>query len=228
MGLDLDEKSKKITAFKGLVRKLPEVNWTLIRSLCEFLIGIVNNSNVNKMSVRNVCIVFSPTLNIHAPVFSMFLTEFDSIFGDVYEETGPPSFEISVTEPLTPEDIRSPRRQMFSDIPTPSYNQETFPKNTGRAPYEQVLHDSSVGLDIGFIPLQPSYETQTFQAPSHGQGRQGPVTMPGPEYGAVSRKLGSDSVTKARRRESSMLLMSGNHILPQRKSSAPTLREDLG
>ncbi len=50
---DLDEKDKKISAYNGLVRKLPQANWSLLRALSAFLLSIVSNSDVNKMTVRN-------------------------------------------------------------------------------------------------------------------------------------------------------------------------------
>ena len=207
------------------MRKLPKVNWFLIRALSAFLIGIISNSDVNKMNVRNVGIVFAPTLNIPAGVFSTFLTDFDAIFGEEREVGSTPPPELSVTEPLTPEDIRSPRRQMFSDIPSPSYSQNTFPSKGPT--YEQVLRDSHQDHDTGFIPLHPSYEppSNTSLQPPHP----GSVTMPGSEYGqaeygATSRGRTPQSAAKSRRRESSMLLM-GND---QRKSSIPSLRRDSG
>lgn len=219
-----------------LVRKLPEPNWTLVRALSEFLMGITNNSNMNKMSVRNVCIVFSATLSIPVPVFSSFLTDFHQIFGDKFEEDmGPPSFEISITQPspLTPEDIRSPRRQLFSDIPTPSYNQDSFPKQMYQAPlYGQVLQDSRVDNDTGFIPLQPSYEPPSSNPPpppppQYSQIHQSSVHVPGPEYGVMGRKPGVNDAAKARRRESSMMFGNtgaGLGISP--KISIPALREN--
>lgn len=211
------------------MRKLPQANWTLIRALSEFLIGIVNNANVNKMSVRNVCIVFSPTLNIHAPVFSTFITDFDSIFGVEYEPTTMPAFEISVTEPLTPEDIRSSQRQIFSDIPIPSYNQEKFAKTTNRGPsYEQARQGSRVEHDTGFNPLQPSYEPPTSNPPPNYQGQQGSIVMPGSEYGVMSRKPGVNSAAKARRRESSMLLVGGGDGGIHQKGSVLAQRDDSG
>ena len=222
--LELDEKAKKVAAYNVLVHKLPLPNWTLIRALSAFLIGVVTNSDVNKMSVRNVGIVFSPTLNIPAPVFSMFLTDFDAIFGTEPDDSIPTPIEVSVTEPLTPEDVRSPRRQLFSDIPTPSYNQDTFPKQG--LTYEQVLRDSHKDMDTGFIPLQPSYETTAVGSRESIMGHAGLVTVPGPEYGgAFQRTLEPLSTrdTKARRRESSMLLMGMHH--GQRKSSLPMLGE---
>ncbi|KAL9591124.1 MAG: hypothetical protein Q9203_000123 [Teloschistes exilis] len=206
--LELDSKSKKIAAYNMLVHRLPKPNWTLIRALSAFLIEIVNNSVVNKMSVRNVGIVFSPTLNIPAPVFSMFLTDFDAIFGEEPGRAPAVPTEVVHNEPLTPEDIRSPRRQMFSEIPTPSYNQPGFPSVPSYEQLPQPQPRPSTN-DTGFVPMQPSYEGQV---------------VAGPEPGVTSRSLTPNSAAKARRRESSMLLMSGN----PRKSSMPLLRGDSG
>ncbi|KAL8843552.1 MAG: hypothetical protein Q9170_000056 [Blastenia crenularia] len=204
--LELDTRPKKIAAYNMLVHRLPKENWTLIRALSAFLIDIVNHSDVNRMSVRNVGIVFSPTLKIPAPVISMFLTEFDAIFGEESQQTPAASADVTVNEPLTPEDIRSPRRQMFSDIPTPSYNQSSFPPTSNHQPPPRP---NPTGSDTGFVPLHPSYDGQV---------------VPGPEATLGSRNLAPDSAVKARRRESSMLLMGGN----QRKSSMPRLRGDSG
>jgi hypothetical protein len=48
--------------------------------LTAHLIRVVQNSDVNKMTMRNVGIVFSPTLGIPAGIFNLFLSEFDYIF----------------------------------------------------------------------------------------------------------------------------------------------------
>jgi RalA-binding protein 1 len=56
--------------------------------LTAHLISVVQNSNVNKMTMRNVGIVFSPTLGIPAGVFSLMLAEFNRVFNvndDAYE-----------------------------------------------------------------------------------------------------------------------------------------------
>ncbi|KAL6716334.1 Rho GTPase activating protein [Lecanora helva] len=204
--LEYPDKSTKITAFNALVHQLPKPNFTLLRALSSFLITVVSNYEINKMSIRNVGIVFSPTLNIPAPVFSMFLTDFDAIFGEKPEDAAVPIVERAPEETLTPEDIRSPRRQMFSDIPTPSYNQDTFSEDGSTAirpqtsTPEHALHGSYVNGDTGFVPLQPSYSSP---APEHE-----PITVPGPEYAvARPRNLAPGGPAKTRRRESSMLLM---------------------
>lgn len=198
---ELKEKHKRIQAFNFLVHKLPRPNYTLLRALVQFLIVIVNNSDVNKMTIRNVGIVFAPTLNIPAPVFSMFLTDFDDIF-----EHAPASnlgtLEPNTYNPNSPDDIRSPRRQMFSDIPTPAYNQTTFRRNV----------DPRDGAnDTGFVPVQSSYEQHSNSVPEkHNSSRSGsPATN-----SMLSPSMDNSRSAKAKRRESSFLFMELNHQQP--------------
>ncbi|KAK2073141.1 hypothetical protein P8C59_007444 [Phyllachora maydis] len=72
--------AEKTAALNELVQRLPQANGTLLKFLIAFLIKIINNADTNKMTVRNVGIVFSPTLNIPAPIFAMFLQHFEAIF----------------------------------------------------------------------------------------------------------------------------------------------------
>ena len=221
---DLPEKPRKVATYNALVHRLPKPNFTLLRALSAFLINIINNAEINKMTMRNVGIVFSPTLNIPTPVLSMFLTEFDAVFREDLEAKTVPSLEVTASEPLAPEDIRSPRQQMFSDIPTPSHTQVTFPKSNSQLSHshENVPSGRTSTMDpsnTGFIPLHPTYETSALQA------QQGSITVPGPEYAvARPRNLPAGGATKARRRESSMLLMGPG----QRKGSLPMMGGDDG
>ena len=230
--LDLKEDSKKIAAYNLLVHRLPKPNYCLIRALSAYLITIVNASDVNKMGVRNVCIVFSPTLNIPNPVFGMFLSAFDEIFEKrvpAEEASSVPQLEDISAPPdtLTPEDIRSPRKQMFSDpIPTPSYNQDSFSGNSMNAMLAHNHHqpNSRLNNDTGFIPMQPAYEEQgPISVPYTQTPEPGTVTVPGPEYAvARPRNLAPGGNAKSRRRESSMLIMGPG----QTKSSLPMMRGD--
>ncbi|KAK0392504.1 hypothetical protein NLU13_1999 [Sarocladium strictum] len=91
---ELTNKNEKLMAVNGLVQRLPQANATLLKYLIAFLIKIINNADINKMTVRNVGIVFSPTLNIPAPVFALFLQNYEAIFGidpDEYELPSPVS-----------------------------------------------------------------------------------------------------------------------------------------
>ncbi|CAI7652048.1 unnamed protein product [Penicillium manginii] len=228
--LELDDKQKKIYAFNALIHRLPRPNLSLLRALSLFLIEIVNNSDVNKMTVRNVGIVFAPTLNIPAPVFSMFLTDFESIFGDA-GATSVPSVELTVDNSLSADDVRSPRHQMFSDIPTPSYNQTSFrgpgAGDVQHAQAQQGGYDPSRAHnpnDTGFISMQPSYDQHQHQ--HQHQHQQASRSGPGPDiynqhaagagagadapFSSLNGMLSSPDDTrsaKTKRRESSMLFM---------------------
>ncbi|KAK3840000.1 MAG: hypothetical protein JOS17DRAFT_678200 [Linnemannia elongata] len=70
----------RVDELTRLVAVLPEVNYTLLRALTAHLIEIVDNADVNKMTARNVGIVFSPTLGIPAGVFALLMSSFDQIF----------------------------------------------------------------------------------------------------------------------------------------------------
>ena len=104
---EMPSHTEKIAALAELVQHLPQANGTLLRYLIAFLIKIINNADVNKMTVRNVGIVFSPTLNIPAPVFALLLQNYEGIFGMDPEEYELPS-------PVSDSDSRSveppPRR----------------------------------------------------------------------------------------------------------------------
>lgn len=88
---EMADRGDKVAAMRELATRLPQVNATLLKYLISFLIRIINNADVNKMNVRNVGIVFSPTLNIPAPVFALFLQHYQDIFGVDPERYEPPS-----------------------------------------------------------------------------------------------------------------------------------------
>lgn len=190
---ELDEKPKKLLAFNSLVHRLPRANLALLRALAQFLIAIVNNSDLNKMNIRNVGIVFAPTLNIPAPVFLTFLTDFGAIFREP-PASGMQSVPIEASRSLSAQDIRSPRRQIFSDISTPAYNQTSFrtQENLGGVPGD----DLAVPHGARFTPMQPSYE-QSHRPGEYSQGNM------------LSADTGPALTSKAQRRESSFLLLDG-------------------
>lgn len=206
--IELDDRQKKVIAFNSLIHRLPRPNLALLRALSLFLIEIVNNSDVNKMTVRNVGIVFAPTLNIPAPVFSMFLTDFDSIFGED-SGPGPTNVELTVDHSLSPDDVRSPRHQMFSDIPTPSYNQTSF-RGSSDAP--TGLDHSRAPHEAGFTPMQPSYDQAGYRQDVYNQpaGASGPFSS---LNGMLSPSSDDSRSAKSKRRESSMLFMEHSMFL---------------
>jgi len=186
------------------------------------------------MTVRNVGIVFSPTLNIPAPVFALFLQQYDGIFGQEPEDHDFTAVQsVTMSAPLTPEDIRSPRQQKFQNLPTPSYDQTTFSQTQGfPQPQYYQPQQPQQRYDTGFTPLQPSYETQYQNVP----------TMAGPEYGSRASTIAGPAYEqfnggtpayrqyenqngltgKSKRRESSMFGLG----LGQKKASNNKLREE--
>src|SRR6185369_1572330 len=78
--VDLLDRRERINELGRLVSALPIPNYTLLRTLIAHLIHVIQNSDINKMTARNIGIVFSPTLGIPAGVFNLFMAEFDYIF----------------------------------------------------------------------------------------------------------------------------------------------------
>lgn len=90
------DSQERINELSHLIAALPVANYSLLRALTAHLILIVQNANVNKMTMRNVGIVFSPTLGIPAGVFSLMLGEFKRVFnvdGTLADEEGEPDEE---------------------------------------------------------------------------------------------------------------------------------------
>lgn len=176
---EMTNKPEKLAAVNTLVRRLPQANATLLKYLIAFLIKIINNADINKMTVRNVGIVFSPTLNIPAPVFAMFLQNYEAIFGidpDEYElpspideqpegygrmET-PPHFE-PPARPSTSSGSASPQRQPRLDSMQSNQRSTPTPPLTN---FHQG-HRGSPGPAAGSRQMyDPGYMAQ--QGASHG------------------------------------------------------------
>lgn len=88
--IDFVDTQERVKELQELISQLPLANYSLLRALTAHLILIVQNSNVNKMTMRNVGIVFSPTLGIPAGVFSLMLGEFNRVFNVNGEGTDSP------------------------------------------------------------------------------------------------------------------------------------------
>ncbi|CAO3615299.1 unnamed protein product [Mucor fragilis] len=77
---EIKDKQSKIQELGLLVSILPLANYTLLRTLIAHLIHIVHNADSNKMTLRNVGIVFAPTLSIPSGIFTLLMSEFEYIF----------------------------------------------------------------------------------------------------------------------------------------------------
>lgn len=116
-----------------------------------------------------------------------------------------------------PSDLRSPRKQMFSDLPTPAYNQTTFQS-----------FGAISGNDTGFTPMQPAYAN--YQMAPQGDGGYGSLNdaLRSPTvYNTAANGTPTPRDIKSRRRESAMMMLSTNQP-PQKKPSMSKLSEEEG
>lgn len=187
---EMTEKSAKITALNHLVHTLPIENFSLLKALSGHLLRIVDNADINKMTIRNIGIVFSPTLNIPAQVFSMFLHEYRQIF---FSEGETPQSPQPLAQPTVPSQrvMEPPGTPTLN--PLHSLQQRPQQRQPQPAPYESY---------------EPSYERREPTSPTSSIGTnlsQATNTTTPSSLGVPS----DGKSAKTRRRESSMMFMMG-------------------
>lgn len=200
------------------------------------------------MNVRNVGIVFAPTLNIPAPLISFFLTDYDAIFGDpLPEEQASPVKEAMYQQQQGGGDgIRSPRKQMFTELPTPAYNQTAFQGQGmgGFTPMQQPqgtrqMHTAPNGF--GGTHAQNEYVQQLQLQPQQPQQYQDYGSLNGAMVPPQQPQQSGRDAKKARRESNMQMLMPGygggpqgvggslaQVLSEQRKSSYQSLRSGSG
>lgn len=231
---------EKIAAFSELVQRLPLANETILKYLIAFLIKIINHSDINKMTVRNVGIVFSPTLNIPAPVFALLLQNYQGIFGiepEEYELPSPvseadsrPPTEAQPRRPSTAGTTESPHRQRLVE----QVQQRSTPtppgfRLGGTPPPRQAAHQglgaqatARPAYENGFS-IPPNHDSTAATAPAFRQ-----PTYDRPHYGYESSyeqdnntnsngMLDASFSNKSKRRESAMFM--GNVVNHQTSNS---------
>jgi RalA-binding protein 1 len=114
---DLIDSSARVAELSRLISDLPPPNYALLRALTAHLILIVANSALNKMTLRNIGIVFSPTLGIPAGIFSELVSHFGAIFDDEPEEpiggVGEDGSLLRASSEETEETVRRKRNSML-------------------------------------------------------------------------------------------------------------------
>jgi RalA-binding protein 1 len=158
----------------------------------------------------SVGIVFAPTLNIPAWLISLLINDYDAVFGEVIDEEKSPIKEISYnTQPN--DSIRSPRHQLYTDLPTPSYNQPSFTGVSGFAPLSVQGRAHRTTYTPPVQSQQPNPYTNGFQEQNpQGQYRNfynAPPNKP-ENFGSLNMlSAPSQSDTRRNRRESAMMGM---------------------
>ncbi|KAH9897494.1 RhoGAP domain-containing protein [Xylariomycetidae sp. FL2044] len=249
---EMSNHREKIMALSELVQRLPLANETLLKYLIAFLIKIINNADINKMTVRNVGIVFSPTLNIPAPVFALLLQNYEGVFGIDPEEYELPSPSDGDARPPAEQPRRpstagtaSPHRQRLMEqaqqrsTPTPPPMMNSGMRSTATPPPRQAYEQQYIAQHSNgsHTSLRPAYEGG-FAAPQgydpnsmFAPGVKQQPTYDQPHYGSFGQDYGEGSApsyeqpfnARAKRRESSMFM--GNMMLNQQGSKS-RLREE--
>ncbi|KAI2636028.1 hypothetical protein GGS21DRAFT_538905 [Xylaria nigripes] len=229
--MEISNHQEKIGALSELVQQLPLANETLLKYLIAFLIKTINHSDQNKMTTRNVGIVFSPTLNIPAPVFALILHNYTGIFGiepEEYELPSPiseadsrPTSELPPRRPSTAGPTESPHRQRLIEqsqhrlTPTPPPNTSGLGFRAAGTPSPRQTYEA------GF----PALSDYDLTGPANPNSRQTVYDRPAYEQDYNSNSNGMLDASfgnKTRRRESSMLMGSPMH----HQTSNSRLREE--
>lgn len=128
------------------------------------------------MTVRNVGIVFSPTLNIPAPVFALLLQNYEAVFGFAPEEYELPS----------PVDNDSQRRPSLPSD-RPSLNQDRMPSDqlqrpstSGSSPHRQRFMESQTSRNTPTPPPMTMQQVAAMNATQ--QMRSSPTPPPQRSY----------------------------------------------
>lgn len=180
--LDIESKAERVKVYCMLVHQLPLPNWTLVRCLSDFLLQVINHSDVNKMGVRNVGIIFAPTLAIPAPVFASFVMDFDAIFNS--EPAGGAMYNFQTDA----SDEGSPQNYMLGDNGPPTGTQDNF---SVLGPAQGSKQTPGPGL-----PQAPNNRASLLPprvpTPNHNQGTSGgmgqsrPMPQSSNSYGSTS------------------------------------------
>ncbi|KAI1414749.1 RhoGAP-domain-containing protein [Hypoxylon sp. FL1857] len=241
---EMPNHSEKIGSLAELVQQLPLANETLLKYLIAFLIKIINHADMNKMTVRNVGIVFSPTLNIPAPVFALLLQNYEGVFGIDPEEYELPSPDLETDSRASESRQRrpstatgSPQRQRLQEqvqqrsTPTPPPVVTGGLRPTATPPPRQTSYEPHYLAQPGSqSSLRPAYESGFGAPPGYESGpKQAGYDRPHyassyeQDYSENSLSAYDPSYNKNKRRESSMFM--GNMMLNQ-QGSRSRLREE--
>lgn len=243
---EMNSQAEKIVVLSELVTRLPQGNATLLKYLIAFLIKIINHADQNKMTVRNVGIVFSPTLTIPAPVFALLLQNYQAIFGiapEQYELPSPGSLDDRHDRDVTDFPPRpatssggmreSPHRHRLAEALAEQRRGNTPPPASSTHPlagFSQMRSSPTPPLvqryeqnyfaqqnaSINNVSLRPAYEGIPTPQPFDLTQNYMAQQQQGPPYNLPANP-------RASRRESSMFMNQSRGLTPQ--GSMSRLRE---
>jgi RalA-binding protein 1 len=146
--IDLMDLNERVHELAHLVSQLPVANYSLLRAMTAHLILIVQNSSINKMTMRNVGIVFSPTLGIPAGILSLMLGEFDLVFNvDAGDESSDAASSNDNDSYIAPQGERTPQKALSPDPSTRRPSNQGYGINKRNSMlYNNTATDQMLGL----------------------------------------------------------------------------------
>ncbi|KAJ3130797.1 hypothetical protein HK100_007461 [Physocladia obscura] len=76
----LPDKSERTKELTHLLPQLPDVNYALLKRIAQHLNLIIQNKDLNKMSINNLSIIFAPTLNVPGQLLQVMILDWETVF----------------------------------------------------------------------------------------------------------------------------------------------------
>ncbi|KAJ3263534.1 hypothetical protein HDU77_010468 [Chytriomyces hyalinus] len=166
--------TERMTAIQDIVHQLPTENFETLRFICQHLKRVASFESANKMTVKNLSIIFGPTMLRPPPhldslqrsmsdmpnqvsIMDTLIDYADWVFGPIEFESQDPEMEID--ESVGARSQLSPRASMISE--DESFAPLNFNKRSSRNPFwhRQRLSDGekdSIADVLDLIPLEDS------------------------------------------------------------------------
>lgn len=78
----LSKTSLKVRDYLQDPRNIDAIHYDFCVTIIGYLRAVIAQSSINRMSLKNICIVFVPTLNVSVEVLSLCLVDYECIFGN--------------------------------------------------------------------------------------------------------------------------------------------------
>lgn len=96
----------------------------------------------------------------------MFLTDFEAIFGLAIDEESSPIREVTLSVQPPSDGIRSPRHQLYSELPTPAANQISFQSMGG---FQPLAHQGAAHRVTSMQQTRAAQPSHDFNIPQQQQ-----------------------------------------------------------
>ncbi|KAJ3121523.1 hypothetical protein HK098_003624 [Nowakowskiella sp. JEL0407] len=156
---DLGDRSEKIKKLTKLMSILPIPNYVLLQTVIGHIIRIVQNSEKNKMTLRNVGIVFSPTLSVPAGVFTLMMADYSTVFSREFEDNSGETSGVrsnSVNEDHGNSSGREESQFSESPSPPPPYN-DNASEDVGNNAQRDQQEEEIMRTPLSFYENPSSY-----------------------------------------------------------------------